>query len=68
MLMAVAVYRPEDYPRLLAMADDASRLEPTWQKWHQVFLETEKRYASSLAAICGSLLIPSRQRPVPRSR
>lgn len=42
MLMAVAVYRPEDYPRLLAMADDASGLEPTWQAWHQVFLESRQ--------------------------
>jgi len=41
-LTAVAVYRLEDYPRLLTIADDASGLEPTWQEWHQVFYETRQ--------------------------
>ncbi|MBO0779461.1 MAG: hypothetical protein J2P37_11600 [Ktedonobacteraceae bacterium] len=41
-LTAVAVYLPEQYPRLLAIADDASRLEPTWQAWHQNLQETKQ--------------------------
>ncbi|MBO0795799.1 MAG: hypothetical protein J2P36_33320 [Ktedonobacteraceae bacterium] len=34
-LTAVVTYLPEPYPRLLATAEDANRLEPTWQAWHQ---------------------------------
>ena len=40
MPVAVAVYRPEHYARLLATAEDASDLEPTWQEWHTVFQES----------------------------
>jgi hypothetical protein len=44
-LAAVAVYLPEQYPRLLATAEDASGLEPTWQEWHQVLQETKQMAA-----------------------
>jgi hypothetical protein len=40
-----AVYLPEQYPRLLAMAEDASDLEPTWQEWYTVFQETRQKMA-----------------------
>jgi hypothetical protein len=43
--IAVAVYRPEQYARLLATADDASDLEPTWQEWHTVYQETRQQMA-----------------------
>ncbi len=46
MPMAVAVYVPEQYPRLLATAEDASDLEPTWQEWHQVLQETRQKMAA----------------------
>lgn len=42
MLTTVAVYLPEQYPRLLATAEDADRLEPTWQVWHQTLQETKQ--------------------------
>jgi hypothetical protein len=44
--MAVAVYLPEHYPRLLATAEDASDLEATWQEWHQVLQETRQNMAA----------------------
>jgi len=50
-LTAVAVYRPEDYPKLLAIADDASGLEPTWQEWHRVFQETKQMMAEQGIAL-----------------
>ena len=40
-----AVYLPEQYPRLLATAEDASDLEPTWQEWYTVFQETRQKMA-----------------------
>jgi hypothetical protein len=43
MPMAVAVYLPKQYPRLLATAEDASDLEATWQEWHQVLQETRQK-------------------------
>ena len=46
MPLAVAVYLPEHYPRLLATAEDASDLEATWQEWHQVLQETRQKMAS----------------------
>ena len=46
MPMAVAVYLPEQYPRLLATAEDASDLEATWQEWHQVLQETKQKMAA----------------------
>src|SRR5437763_9475995 len=46
MPMAVAVYLPEQYPRLLATAEDASNLEATWQEWHQVLQETKQKMAA----------------------
>ena len=46
MPMAVAVYLPEQYPRLLATAEDASDLEATWQEWHQVLQETRQKMAT----------------------
>jgi hypothetical protein len=46
MPIAVAIYLPEQYPRLLATAEDASDLEPTWQEWHQNLLETKQQMAA----------------------
>ena len=46
MPMAVAVYLPEQYPKLLATAEDASDLEATWQEWHQVLQETRQKMAA----------------------
>ncbi len=46
MPMAVAVYLPEHYPRLLATAEEASDLEATWQEWHQVLQETRQKKAA----------------------
>ncbi len=46
MPMAVAVYLPEQYPRLLATAEDARDLEATWQEWHQVLQETKQKMAA----------------------
>ncbi len=46
MPIAVAVYRPEHYARLLATAEDASDLEPTWQEWHTVYQETRQNMAA----------------------
>ena len=43
--IAVAVYRPEQYHRLLATAEDASDLEPTWQEWNTVYQETRRKMA-----------------------
>ncbi len=45
MKIAVAVYLPEHYARLLATAEDASDLEPTWQEWHTVHQETRQKMA-----------------------
>jgi hypothetical protein len=45
MPIAVAVYLPEHYGRLLATAEDASDLEPTWQEWHTVYQETRQKMA-----------------------
>ncbi len=44
--IAVAVYLPEQYARLLATAEDASDLEPTWQEWHTVYQETRQNMAA----------------------
>jgi hypothetical protein len=46
MPIAVAVYRPEHYARLLVAAEDASDLEPTWQEWHTVYQETRQHMAA----------------------
>ena len=43
--IAVAIYLPEQYPRLLATAEDASDLEATWQEWYQVLQETRQKMA-----------------------
>jgi hypothetical protein len=43
MPMAVAVYLPEQYHRLLATAEDAGDLEVTWQEWHQILQETRQK-------------------------
>jgi hypothetical protein len=45
MLIAAAFYLPEQYGRLLATAEDASDLEPTWQEWHTVYQETREKMA-----------------------
>jgi hypothetical protein len=47
MPMAVAVYLPEHYPRLLATAEDASDLEATWQQWHQVLQGNQAKNGST---------------------
>jgi hypothetical protein len=44
--LAVAVYLPEQYHRLLATAEDARDLEATWQEWHQVLQETRQKMAA----------------------
>ncbi|HTK07315.1 MAG TPA: hypothetical protein VL485_09105 [Ktedonobacteraceae bacterium] len=41
--IAVAVYVPEQYARLLATAEDASDLETTWQEWYQVLQDTRQK-------------------------
>ena len=46
LVMAVAVYVPEQYARLLATAEDASDLETTWQEWHQVLQDTRQKMAA----------------------
>jgi hypothetical protein len=46
MPIAVAVYLPEQYPRLLATAEYASDLEATWQEWHEVLQETRQKMAA----------------------
>jgi hypothetical protein len=46
MPIAVAIYLPEQYSRLLATAEDASDLETTWQEWHQNLLETKQQMAA----------------------
>ena len=43
--IAVTVYVPEQYARLLATAEDASDLEATWQEWHQVLQDTRQKMA-----------------------
>jgi len=45
MPIAVAVYLPEQYARLLATAEDANGLEPTWQEWYTVYQETRQKMA-----------------------
>jgi hypothetical protein len=47
MPIAVAVYLPEHYARLLATAEDASGLEPTCQEWHIVYQETRQKWRNS---------------------
>ena len=44
--IAVAVYLPEQYPRLLATAEDANNMEATWQEWYQVLQETRQKMAT----------------------
>ncbi len=46
MPIAVAVYLPEQYPRLLATAEDVRDLEATWQEWQQVLQETRQKMAA----------------------
>lgn len=46
MPIAVAIYLPEQYSRLLATAEDAKDLEATWQEWHQVLQETRQKMAA----------------------
>src|SRR5215470_7216352 len=45
MPIAVAVYRPEQYARLLATAEDASDLKTTWQEWYTIYQETRQQMA-----------------------
>ncbi len=40
--MGVAVYRPEQWARLLATAEDADKLESTWEGWHEILEESER--------------------------
>src|SRR5258708_8690557 len=49
--MAVAVYIPEQYARLLATAEDASDLETTWQKWYQVLQDTRQKMAALVMSL-----------------
>ena len=45
-VIAVAVYAPEQYARFLATAEDASDLEATWQEWYQVLQDTRQKMAA----------------------
>ena len=40
--IGVAVYRPEQWARLLATAEDADKLESTWEGWHEILEESER--------------------------
>jgi hypothetical protein len=39
--IGLAVYRHEDWPRLLEAADDADELEGTWEEWERNFRAIE---------------------------
>jgi len=43
--VALATYLPEQYPTLLATAEDANVLETTWKEWHQVLEQTKLNLA-----------------------
>ena len=42
---AIAVYLPEQWPQLLATAEDADQLEATWEDWHKILQETKYNLA-----------------------
>ncbi len=42
----MAFYRPEDWQRLLSIADDREKLHNTWDEWHQEYQKTRKFLAS----------------------
>lgn len=42
MVMGIAIYLPHQYGRLLATAEDADKLNPTWEEWHEVYEETKQ--------------------------
>jgi hypothetical protein len=44
-MLAAPPSRSTQYARLLATAEDASDLEPTWQEWHAVYQETRQKMA-----------------------
>ena len=46
MPIAVAIYLPEQYSRLLATADDTRDLEATWQEWHEILEDTRQKMAA----------------------
>jgi len=46
LITAVAVYLPEQYGRLLATAEDADKLNPTWEEWRTVCEETKRNMRS----------------------
>lgn len=45
-VMGVAVYLPHQYGRLLATAEDAEKLNGTWEEWHAVYEETKRNLRS----------------------
>lgn len=46
MVMGIAIYLPHQYGRLLATAEDADKLNPTWQEWLEVCEETKRNLRS----------------------
>jgi len=42
MVMGIAIYLPQQYARLLATAEDADHLNPTWDEWRAVCEETKR--------------------------
>lgn len=46
MVMGIAIYLPHQYGRLLATAEDADKLNPTWQEWFEVCEETKRNLRS----------------------
>ncbi len=42
MVMGIAIYLPHQYGRLLATAEDADKLNPTWEEWFAVCEETKR--------------------------
>ncbi len=40
-LIGLAVFKPEDWSRLLDEADDAGELEATWEEWERTLRATE---------------------------
>ncbi|TMF43260.1 MAG: hypothetical protein E6I32_16750 [Chloroflexi bacterium] len=44
-ITAVAVYLPEQWPQLLATAQDADQLEATWEEWYKILQEAKQNLA-----------------------
>jgi hypothetical protein len=46
MVMGIAIYLPHQYGKLLATAEDADHLNPTWDEWRAVCDETKRNLRS----------------------